>query len=159
MPTVILILGLVSNALMAGLYFAFTAAVMPGLARTGDRIYVTSMQRIDEAILNPWFLIMFTGAFVLPVVAALAHLGEDGRPRLWWIVMAAVLYGLTIVITSVVNIPLNKGLAAAGEVSDRTAKDVRAAYHDRWTRFNDLRTVLSTAAVVALAIALAQPVG
>jgi len=159
MPTIVLIAGLVLTALVAGLYFGFTTAVMPALARVDDRGYVTTMQRIDTAILNPWFLTAFLGALALPVVAVFLHLGEDSRARLPWIIAGAVLYGITVVTTSVVNIPLNKRISAAGEVDDRTAPAVRTAFHGRWTRFNDLRTVLSTAAVVALAVALAQPIG
>lgn len=159
MPTIILILGLVLNALMAGLYFAFTTAVMPALARVDDRGYVTAMQRINESILNPVFLTTFLGALVVPVVAVFLHLGVDGRSRLPWIVAGAVLYATTIVITGIVNVPLNNRLAAAGAVSEQTAPAVRAAFHDRWTRFNSVRTVLCAAAVVALAIGLSRPVG
>lgn len=159
LATIVLIIGLVLNALVAGLYFAFTTAVMPGLARTDDRDYVTAMQRIDRAIQNGWFFTAFLGALLAPVVAAFLHLGHDDRPRLPWIVAGAVLYGITLVITSLVNIPLNNRLAAAGTVDARTAPGVRAMYHGRWTRFNDLRTVLCTAAVTVLAIALSQPFG
>jgi uncharacterized membrane protein len=157
MPTTVLAIGLVLNALMAGLYFGFSTAVMPALARTEDRNYVTSMQRIDESILNPRFLTTFMGALVVPIVAVFLHLGDDGRDRLPWIVAGAVLYGATIVITGAVNIPLNKQLRAAGDVTDRSAPAVRAAFHHRWTRFNTARTALCTAAVVALTVALARP--
>lgn len=157
MPTTVLAIGLVLNALMAGLYFGFSTAVMPGLGRTQDRNYVTSMQRIDESILNPRFLTTFMGALVVPIVAVFLPLGDDGRDRLPWILAAAVLYGATIFITGAVNIPLNKQLRAAGDVTDRSAPAVRAAFHDRWTRFNTARTVLCSAAVVALTVALARP--
>lgn len=157
MPTTVLAIGLLLNALMAGLYFGFTTAVMPALARTDDRDYVTSMQRINESILNPVFLTTFMGALVVPIVAVFLHLGDDGRARLPWIVAGAVLYGATIVITRAVNIPLNNQLMAAGDVTDQSATAVRAAFHDRWTRFNTARTVLCAAAVIALTIALARP--
>ena len=79
MPTTVLAVGLVLNALMAGLYFGFSTAVMPALARCEDRNYVTSMQRIDESILNPRFLTAFMGAFAVPVVAVFLHLGDEGQ--------------------------------------------------------------------------------
>jgi uncharacterized membrane protein len=155
MPTIVLAVGLVLNGLMAGLYFGFSTAVMPGLARTADRTYVTSMQRIDESILNPRFLATFVGALVVPIVAVVLHLGDDGRDRLPWIVAGAMLYGATTVITGAVNVPLNNQLQAAGDVTGQSAPAVRAAFHDRWTRFNTARTVLATAAVIALTVALA----
>lgn len=159
LSTIVLIIGLVLNALMAGLYFAFTTAVMPGLARADGRTYVTAMQRIDRAIQNPWFFTAFLGAFIVPVVAVFLHLGDDSRSRLPWIIAGAVAYGITLVTTGTVNIPLNNRLAAAGDVDDRSAPAVRAMYHVRWTRFNDLRTALCTGAVIVLAVALAQPAG
>lgn len=157
--TIVLIVGLVLNALMAGLYFSFTTAVMPGLARTDDRGYVTAFQRLNESILNPVFLTTFMGALVVPSVAVFLHLDDDTRTRLPWIIAGVVLYGATVVITSTVNIPLNNRIAAAGDVTDQSAPAARAAFHERWTRFNSARTVLSLAAVVALAIALSRPVG
>jgi uncharacterized membrane protein len=159
MPTVVLIVGLVLNALVAGLYFGFTTAVMPALLRTDARSYVTSMQRISESILNPWFLTAFLGALVVPAAAVFLHLDDDSRRRLPWIVAGTVLYGTTILTTGFVNIPLNNRLEAAGDVSDQAAPAVRAAFHRRWTRFNTVRTVLGTAAVIALAVALSQPTG
>ena len=98
-------------------------------------------------VLNPRFLTTFMGALVVPIVAVFLHLGGDGRDRLSWIVAGTVLYGATIVITGAVNVPLNKQLRGAGDVTDRSAPAVRAAFHDRWTRFNTARTVLGTAAV------------
>ena len=157
LPTIVLAIGLGLNALMAGLYFGFSTAVMPALARTEDRNYVTAMQRIDESILNPRFLTTFMGALVVPIVAVSLHLGADGRDRLPWIVAGAVLYGATVVITGAVNVPLNNELRAAGDVTDQSAPAVRAVFHDRWTRFNTARTVLGTAAVIALTVALARP--
>ena len=158
-PTTVLAISLVLNALMAGLYFGFTTAVMPALARSGARTYVTSMQRINESILNPVFLTTFMGSLVVPAVAVILHLGDDGRDRLPWIVAGTVLYGVTILTTGAVNVPLNNQLMAAGDVTDETAPAVRDAFHRRWNRFNNARTVLCTAAVIALTIAITRPFG
>lgn len=158
-PTTVLAVALVLNALMAGLYFGFTTAVMPALARTDARTYVTAMQRINESILNPVFLATFMGSLVVPAVAVILHLGDDGRDRLPWIVAGTALYGATILTTGAVNIPLNNQLMSAGDVTDETAPVVRAAFHGRWNRFNNARTLLCTAAVVALTIAITRPFG
>lgn len=158
-PTVVLIVGVVLNALIAGLYFAFTTAVMPGLARTDDRTYVVAMQRINAAILNPRFLAVFLGALVLPVAAVLMHLGDGSRERLPWIIAGAVLYGVTLIITGGFNVPLNNRLAAAASVTDQSAADIRAAFHGRWTRLNMARMLLCLAAVTVLAVALSTPAG
>ena len=45
--------------LMAGLFFAFSAAVMGGLARIQPAEGIAAMQSINRAILNPLFLTVF----------------------------------------------------------------------------------------------------
>ena len=52
----------VTTGLMAGLFAAFSYAVMPGLGRAGDAAFVEGMQKINVAILNGWFGICFGGA-------------------------------------------------------------------------------------------------
>ncbi|MEN2740394.1 anthrone oxygenase family protein [Microbacterium sp. X-17] len=157
-PTIVLAVGLVLNALMAGLYFAFSTAIVPGLARTEDRAYVTSMQRIDESIENPLFLTVFAGALVVPVVAVFLHLEDAVRGRLPWIIAGTVLYGMTVIITGAVNRPLNKRLRATGNVTDHTASAVRSAFQRRWIPFHTARTALSAAGVIALTVAIAVPI-
>ena len=54
---------------MAGLFFAFSVSVMPGLDATRSAAAIGSMQSINQKIQNPVFLLTFVG---LPVVAILA---------------------------------------------------------------------------------------
>lgn len=152
-----LVAATVATGLVAGLFYAYACSVMPGLGRSSDRTFVESMQRINVAIINGWFLVVFVGGLVLIVLAAVLHLGEDGRPALPWIMAAFVLYGAVLVITGTVNVPLNNELAAAGEadqISDVHA--VRERFEARWVRWNVVRAVVSTAAVASLTWALVQ---
>ena len=72
------------------------------------------------------------------------------------VVAALVLYGVAVVLTLAVNVPLNDALKAAGDVdriSDLAA--VRERFHEgRWAAFNLLRTVTSVGAFACLAWAL-----
>ncbi|HEX2312091.1 MAG TPA: anthrone oxygenase family protein [Thermomonospora sp.] len=153
--TVSLIAATTSMGLMAGLFAAFSYAVMPGLARTGDRTFVEAVQRINAAILNGWFAIGFAGAIVFTGVAAALHLGADHRAVLPWLLAAFVLYAAVLAITFGINIPLNDAIDAAGDV-DRVPDlaAVRAAFEGRWVRWNAVRAVLSTAALACLGWAL-----
>ena len=49
---------LVAMALVAGLIYTFSVAVMPNLADADDRTFVVTMQRFDQ---NPAFQVTFTG--------------------------------------------------------------------------------------------------
>jgi uncharacterized membrane protein len=128
--------------LSAGLFFAFSVAVMPGLRRTEDGTFVAAMTAINRAILNFPFGLVFVGALVAPVLAAvLAFITGASSP--WLLIAAAVVYLLgVIVVTAGVNVPLNEAL-------DRDGK--RRAFEQRWVRFNTVRTL---AAIVAFALAL-----
>ncbi|MBA9004127.1 MULTISPECIES: anthrone oxygenase family protein [Thermomonospora] len=139
----------------AGLFAAFSYAVMPGLGRTEDRVFVDAVQRINAAILNGWFALGFVGAIVFTGLAAVLHLGGGQRPVLPWLVAAFVLYAAVLAITFGINVPLNNAIDAAGNVDaigDLAA--VRAAFETRWVRWNAVRAVLSTAALGCLAWAL-----
>jgi uncharacterized membrane protein len=138
----------VTNGLMAGLFAAYSYAVMPGLGRTDDRTFVAAMQQTNAAILNGWFGVCFGGAVLLAAVAAVLH---RGRPGLGWIVAGLVLYVAVLGVTFAVNVPLNDALAAAGDVDPAGA---RARFEGAWVRWNVVRAVLSTAAFGCLTWAL-----
>ena len=148
--TAALVAATITNGLMAGLFAAYSYAVMPGLARTGDRTFVEAMQQTNAAILNGWFGICFAGSAVFAASAVFLHLG---RPSLPWIVAGLVLYVAVVVITVRINVPLNDRLAAVGSpATDATA--ARAAFENVWVRWNVVRAVFSTAAFGCLVGAL-----
>lgn len=67
----------VATGLIAGAFYVFACAVMPGLARGDDRVYVTVMRDINEVIQNPVFFLSFLGAPALTAVAAWQALGQS----------------------------------------------------------------------------------
>jgi len=148
--TAALVAATITNGLMAGLFAAYSYAVMPGLARTGDRTFVEAMQQTNAAILNGWFGICFAGSAVFAAAAVFLHLGRTGLP---WIVAGLVLYVAVLVITFRINVPLNDRLAAVGTPA-ADAATARVAFEEVWVRWNVVRAVLSTAAFGCLVGAL-----
>ncbi|PJN26925.1 DUF1772 domain-containing protein [Kitasatospora sp. CB02891] len=154
--TVTLVGATLAAGLSAGLFYSYACSVMPGLAKVEDRAFVDTMQRINVAILNGWFMLGFVGALVLIVAAGVLQWRGGNRTVLLWIGAAAVLYLAMFVITSAVNVPLNDRLAAAGapdRLTDPAA--VRAAFEDVWVRWNVVRALTATAAFACLTWALA----
>jgi uncharacterized membrane protein len=143
-----LVAAVITNGLTAGLFAAYSYAVMPGLGRADDRTFVEAMQRTNAAILNGWFGLCFGGAVVFSVLAVVLH---RGRPGWGWIVAGLVLYVAVLVVTFRVNVPLNDALAAAGDGDPAAA---RAAFEGAWVRWNVVRAVLSTGAFGCLVGAL-----
>lgn len=150
-----LVAATIAMGLLAGLFYGFAVAVMPGLGRAEGRTLVDTMQQINVAILNPWFFLSFLGAPVLTAVAAALHLRADGRAVLPWVLAALALYGVGFVITVAGNIPLNDALDAAGppaRIADLA--QVREHFELTWVRWNIARTVASTGAFGCLVWAL-----
>lgn len=149
-----LVLATLATGLQAGLYYAFSCAVMPGLRRADDQTLVATMQHINTAIINPWFMVTFLGAPLLSALAVGLHVGSD-RSTLIWVAVGFALAAGTVVTTAVVNVPLNRALDTAGapdQVADLA--DVRAAFEATWTRWNTVRACTSTGSLLALTAAL-----
>ena len=127
----------ITAGLLAGLYFTFAVAVMPALRGLHEEAFVETMRRINVSIVNPAFLLVFLAAPVLAVVAAL-------------VVRSTVMYGAaalgvaTLVVTVMINVPLNNHLAANGS---------RAAFEHRWGLSNVVRTLTGIGSFVCLLLA------
>lgn len=148
--TAALVAAVITNGLMAGLFAAYSYAVMPGLARTDDATFVQAMQRMNAAILNGWFGICFGGAVVFAAAALVLHL-RGGRSALPWIVAGLVLYVAVLVVTFAASVPLNDRLEAAGSTDPAAARE---AFETLWVWWNVVRTALSVAAFGSLGWAL-----
>lgn len=142
-----------TTALMAGLFYAYSCSVMPGLRGADAPVLVEVMQRINRAILNGWFALCFAGA-ALTGAAAVTLAAVDGDSAV--LVPAAVgltLYLAQLVVTARINIPLNNALEAAGPTDPVAARE---AFEGPWVRWNNARTVLCTLAAVSWCWALLQ---
>src|SRR5690606_31293449 len=136
---------LVSAALMAGVFSAFSVAVMPGLNAVPPGAAVAAMRSVNERILNPAFL----GPFLLvPLAGAAAGalllvLGHRRAAAAFLAAAAVYLLGAFLP-TAAVNVPLNDALAAAGDPAQAArAAAAWAAYAPRWTAWNHVRAAAS----------------
>ncbi|MET9452717.1 anthrone oxygenase family protein [Streptomyces cinerochromogenes] len=153
--TAVLFGATLTTGLGAGLFYAYSCSVMPGLARVDDRSFIEVMRRINVAIVNGWFMLSFLGALVLIAVAGVLALRDGSRAMLPWIVAAAAFQLAMLVITSAVSVPLNNRLAAAGapdHIADPAA--VRSAFEASWVRWNLIRALTCTASFACIAWAL-----
>ncbi|MEU3186190.1 anthrone oxygenase family protein [Streptomyces sp. NPDC006923] len=152
----VLVAAAVGTGLMAGLYFAFDVSVMPGLARADDRTFVTVMRSVNEVIDNSaLFGLLFVGVFLATGIAGALQrrLGHPDAAR--WTRAALALYGLSVVVTMCVNIPLNRALARPGSPPGSTGFGaLRGGFERPWATANIVRTLACTAALGALGRAL-----
>jgi uncharacterized membrane protein len=144
----VLLSATLAAGLQAGTYYTWACGVMPGLARGDDRTFVTSMQNMDIAIVNPVFMLSFLGAPLL-AGAAIATSNSAARP---WAIAGTAFAIATIAITAAGNIPLNNALHAAGSVDRITdLAAVRRHFESAWVNWNIARTLTSTASLACLA--------
>ncbi|QSB16794.1 DUF1772 domain-containing protein [Natronosporangium hydrolyticum] len=150
-----LIVAVVTTGLVAGIFLGFSISVMPALARTGDRTFVEVMQRINAAIQNPLFGLVFLGAVVSIGVAGWLHASRE--EMFSWILAGAVGYGLTLLITFAINIPLNNRLDRAGPAGGlANPRSPRRAFERLWVGAHHVRTLTCVAAFGCLTLALAE---
>jgi len=137
---------------IAGVLLAFSISVMPALSSRSAPDAITTMQRINVAIVSPMFLTLFLGAAVAASTAAVgALISASGSPVL--IVAGALLYVIgCVLVTVAINVPLNDALGAV-DPSNRAGADVWSNYLVRWTRWNHVRTGAAFAACVLFTIA------
>jgi uncharacterized membrane protein len=151
----VLALSLVAMGLLAGLFYAFSCAVLPGLQNADERTLIDGMQHIDTAIENPVFFASFLGAPALTIWALLMARGPGSQRIFRWLAVAAALALLGIVVTGAFSLPLNDDLKNAGDafrIGD--PGKVRDDYVGPWVAWNIARTLLFTGSFTCLAAAV-----
>ena len=150
---VLTFLSALGTALVAGIFFAFSAFVMRALGRLPPAGGIAAMQSINVAVLNPVFFAAFFGTAVLSLALAVAALVGWSLPSL---LAGSLLYLVgTIAVTIVFNVPLNNRLASVTPESAEGAA-VWTRYLSAWTASNHVRTVASLAAAASFIMALRE---
>jgi len=147
------VVALLGCGLMAGLFFAFSISVMPALRLQPGAEAMAAMQRINDVIVNPVFMIVFLGTPLACLAAMLLAFDQDSAARNAALAGGAsyLLGGLGV--TAALNVPMNNRLAAA-DAASVAGQERWAAYLRDWTRWNHLRTLASLLATLLLALAL-----
>ncbi|MFC4907235.1 DUF1772 domain-containing protein [Actinomadura gamaensis] len=148
-------LSILMTALMAGSFFAFSTAVMPGLNATRAPSAIAAMNAINQKIQNPVFLAAFTLAPVAAAAAGILLLTMGQKSAAWLFFAAAAVYFVGAFLpTAAVNVPMNNHLAGVKVPHDLAdAAKVWSDYSGRWTGWNHARAVFSTVSVLLMGAA------
>lgn len=150
------LLAALTTTLLAGIFYAYSCSVSPGLQRLSDTAFLSTMQHINRAILNPAFFICFMGPLVLLPLSAYLY-GDKTSTGFWCMVVAALLYWMGVFgITMACNVPLNNQLDVfdLSKASTNALSEMRTRFEMPWNRWHLLRTVLSVVAASLALIAL-----
>jgi uncharacterized membrane protein len=142
--------------LSAGVFFAFSAFVMDGLALAGAPAGIAAMQGINRRAPTPAFLLAWLGTGALCVVVAVWSVASGADRRAVLAVAAATVYiGGSIAVTFARNVPMNEVLDAMDARAEAAARYWRG-YVRRWTAWNHVRAAASIAAAALLTVALTE---
>lgn len=151
----LLVITTLMPGLMAGLFFAWSSSVMPGLARLSDAEFVSSMQSMNHAIQNPLFFNCFFGAaLLLPISSYVYH--ASGRV-FGFLLAATLVYWIGVMgVTIFGNVPLNQRLEAFGltTTTPDECKALRDSFEKPWNRLNYVRTLASATTLLLTILAL-----
>ncbi|PZR29797.1 MAG: DUF1772 domain-containing protein [Citrobacter freundii] len=145
MTTILLLIATTATALIAGLFYAYSCSVNPGLGRLADKSYLDAMQSINRAILNPLFFVSFIGALLLLPAGAVVMYGQSRECFVLLFAAAAVYVIGSFGVTMFGNVPLNNMLDRF-DLINAAASDLAAMRNDfekPWNRLHSVRTFFS----------------
>jgi uncharacterized membrane protein len=139
--------------LMAGVYFAFSVAVMPALDRLPGSQAIAAMNHINKVIVNPVFMLAFLVATLTSaVVGVYAAVQLDGHERAWLIAGAALFVVGSFLITIGYHVPKNDAL---GEIDPNAVDAARvwADYLREWLPMNHVRALTTLGSLASFVMA------
>ncbi len=138
---------------MGGVFFAFSAFVMPALRRLPAAQGIAAMQSINITAVRPAFMIgLFGTALLTAGLGVFGLLHHDQRRGLLLLGAGLYLVG-AIVLTASYHVPLNDHLATLDPAGSDAARGW-SSYLSRWTTANHVRAAASLAAAAAYTAAL-----
>lgn len=151
------IVSIVFTGAIFGFFYAWVCSTMWGLDAADPRVAIEAMQEMNASVRNAVF---FPAFFLTPAVLAgtgvLARRARHRAAASWFFAAAAVYLVGGMILTAVVNVPMNEDLAdVVVPDSIDEARRIWDDYSGRWQRFNLARTVFSGVSLVAAALGLA----
>jgi uncharacterized membrane protein len=145
----------IGSALLAGLYFAFSAFIMRSLGRIGQGPGILAMNAINVDITRSLFMPLFAGTTLTGAALAAIAAVHWGEPGMSATMIGGIAYVLGMfIVTMVFNVPLNNALAAV-DPSAADAATVWAHYLKEWTFWNHVRALACTVATALYIAAIA----
>ena len=146
----------VLTGLSAGLFFAWSISVIPGIQKVVDSTYLETMQSINRAILNPAFYVIFFGSVIFLSIGSIYEFNTN--KNIFWLMLASSIFYLvgTVGVTVLGNVPLNDQLEVLnlGEMASNKISTFRELYETNWNRLHLIRTVFAVASFLLSALAV-----
>jgi len=151
-------LSLLATGAIFGFFYAWVCSTMWGLDAADPSVAIAAMQAMNASVRNIVFAPAFFGTpGVLLVTAMLARQSRRRvSARAFLAATLVYLFG-GLVLTIIVNVPMNEGLATVRLPLDPDeAEAAWSAYSERWQAWNVVRTCASGLALLLTGYGLAR---
>ena len=145
---------LVSHALVAGTFFAFSTFIMSALGKGEPSQAIRAMQSINSTILSSPFMVAFGASTLLSI--ALPFVAKFSGERSWspYLIVVLVLSVVGVfLVTTAGNVPLNNQLDAVKAPYTASQWD---DYARSWLVWNHIRTAAGVVAIACLSLFLSK---
>lgn len=149
----ILAAAILLTGIVAGIFFAWSNAVMPGIGKLDDLEFLQAFKSMNRVILNKAFLSVFGGAMIAVFLVPVFHFALVPKALFWFYVSIFVLYAVGVLgVTVNGNIPLNELLDTAHleTMSTHEIEVLRERVESKWNSYHLMRTACSTITFVGL---------
>lgn len=147
---------LILTGAIAGFFYAWSVAAMPGLDHVEAGHAIPAMQSINVVVRNPVFFLSFFGMPIATLISCglLLLLGQK-RAGLLMGLAAMVYIGGAFLPTMLVNVPLNEALAQESiPGSPMAAQQLWLDYSRPWTLWNTLRAAFSFVSLLIVGLGI-----
>ncbi|WUH98324.1 DUF1772 domain-containing protein [Spirillospora sp. NBC_00431] len=141
-----------------GFFYAWVCSTMWGLDDADPRVAIAAMQSMNASVRNAvFFPAFFLTPAVMGLVALLAWRARRRASAVLMTVAALVYLAGGLLLTMMVNVPMNEDLAAVSVPgSAEEARRIWEDYSGRWQIYNQVRTIASGASLLLAATALTR---
>ena len=145
-----MILAVTLNAAIFGFFYAWVCSTMWGLDAADTRVAIASMQAMNASVRNIVFAPAFFGTpFALAFAATVLWRSNAGKSAILFGAAALVYLVCGLMLTMLVNVPMNEALASIAVPSDiATAREIWLDYSRDWKIWNQVRTIASGVALI-----------
>jgi len=153
---IVLLLTTVVSSLSAGLFYAWSCSVIPGLKKLPYNSYIEAMQSFNRAILNPAFFLSFIGTLLLLPLCVYLNYDQHLSARFYLLLVALILYVVGVFgVTAFGNIPLNKQLDNFNlrTATEQSVSLERRNFEKPWIRLHTIRTCAGILVIVLEVVA------
>ena len=147
------------TGLMAGLFYAYSCSVIPGLGKLGNSEYLKAMQSINREIQNPVFFVCFFGVPILFLICLYRFYGQRFTGVFLRLSFAALAYYIGVFgVTVFGNLPLNNTLDQfdIAHATTETLRMQRDHFETTWNILNHIRTSSAIISLLLMLFAMAR---